>query len=876
MPSYFTQIFSNVMAPPAVKRNLDFSYRHMPMLNEVSTSLSSYLASQGQISKKKALMRWYKNTPELVAFINKVVNDCCSFYHFEPANVRSSGKNKVGRANRFALENMFRQTRAQIFSDILVTGDGFGWLAKVPLEVITYKVKEAFSSYANLELKGDVPVMNMEIKQKMMKEILVEMKQSIDPSPDEVEDDSKFPDEDVLMPRKFRYMPSTTVEVVYDRYDIKGYNHFLGVYLPMFFSPQEVIHFTLMRRDGKVNGFTPVEAVIVQLELLRQMWQNQLALHKNGCTIDKIFCLKNLQVSSPAYKRIEEQIAKYRLAENKHGNMLFTGDLQVVDLQQLDEMQFKDLGLYVTGLVAMQWGIPRSSIPFIVGGTNTKDDTGGNSERGYWQFIRGLQMIEAEIWNTQIFIPYFKVRLVPELAYPQLEVQEEAALMSKIQNLQNMDALLLKDKMMVAHDKKMKILGLTEEDIEEAPDEEVNKQMGLNPDGSNPNELNMGSPKTSKDNPHTEQHAGKASAKRQEQQNTTASRGEPTGFGKEMSEIKESIAELKGFIAGTIQKAVIPTRYENRPKVRQDEPVVQFADNKRSHVGKQDSAYATHDGAGPEMPANWAVSKDNRVADENEENMWSQPKVFARTNQKPDLITSPNIQGQLNTCPTGSITTENLFNPAGNLNVGDTAGYGGDNDYADMNNHDTPQTKPKKRTGKYPAQRKYPDEPTQFPGKDEKETEVQKGMKVEEEHRDVYNFMRSILNSTGRLPPWDTVKKKMVDEHLDEVSDYYSKLQKLVQDAKIMEDNDLLEMKSMQGADDQLVDLNTFCKFYMQDRRYNEGMPPRVFMRSSYGIITLKFKSSDFVYKTQISERELRDVKSSILMMNLNGNIYRL
>ena len=104
------------------------------------------------------------------------------------------------------------------------------------------------------------------------------------------------------------------------------------------------------------------------------------AIHKNGGAPDKIFNLKNLSVSSPAYKRIEDQIAKYRLAENKHGNMLFTGDLAVVDLQQMDEMQFKDLGLYITGLIAMQWGIPRSSIPFIIGGTNTKDDTGGNAE----------------------------------------------------------------------------------------------------------------------------------------------------------------------------------------------------------------------------------------------------------------------------------------------------------------------------------------------------------------------------------------------------------------------------------------------------------------------------------------------------------------
>ena len=138
-----------------------------------------------------------------------------------------------------------------------------------------------------------------------------------------------------------------------------------------------------MDYDGKILGFTPVESVIVQLELLRQMWQNQLAVHKNGGGPDKAIVLKNEGPDSLSFERIADQLERYKIAENKHGNWLLTGDIDIIDWNNLNEMEFKDLGLYITGIIAMLWGIPRSAIPFIVGGTNTKSDVGGDSEKAY-------------------------------------------------------------------------------------------------------------------------------------------------------------------------------------------------------------------------------------------------------------------------------------------------------------------------------------------------------------------------------------------------------------------------------------------------------------------------------------------------------------
>ena len=60
----------------------------------------------------------------------------------------------------------------------------------------------------------------------------------------------------------------------------------------------------------------------------------------------------------------------------------------------------------------MHWQIPRSKLPFILGGTNAKSDIGGEAEKGYWANVERKQDRLAEIYNTQLFIPRFGVKLV--------------------------------------------------------------------------------------------------------------------------------------------------------------------------------------------------------------------------------------------------------------------------------------------------------------------------------------------------------------------------------------------------------------------------------------------------------------------------------
>jgi hypothetical protein len=334
--------------------------------------------------------------------------------------------------------------------------------------------------------------------------------------------DTEGIDEDLLRPRKYRSVASSTMENIYDQYDISGYKQWVGMHSEDF-TPKEIVHFTMMDVDGKVNGFTPVESMIVQLELLRHVWQNMLSLHRNGGIPDFIFAFKDMNPNDPSFDKLVEQIRKYRLVENKHGNLVFTGDVNVTALQQLEKMQFQDEGLYITGVMAMQWSIPRSSIPYIVGGANTKDDTGGNSEKDYWSNVEFFQAVYAETMNTQLWIPHFGIKIVFDKRYINSDVQEQTAKQLKYNNIKLLNDMAGMYGKNIKFEKFTSEVGLIDDDFEKKSEEPM-------PGMPISSTLNEQLPQSASRSPAQQ---GMAVEKRREQESIQASRGKPTGVGKE-------------------------------------------------------------------------------------------------------------------------------------------------------------------------------------------------------------------------------------------------------------------------------------------------------------------------------------------------------
>lgn len=509
-----------------------------PMLNVISNSLNSYMNATNQLRKKKHLMGWYKGIPELTGLVNKVVKDMISKWHFESVNPKESGKNKIMNANKFATQVRIDHVRQEQATDAIVTGEGYGWIGKISKK----QVKEVIDMAVN----GDIFIREKkEVSNILEKKFLGDF------------DNLSDIDEDLTVMRKYRAVASSTVEIIYDQFKIKSYIQTVGTNQTKEFTPEEIIRYSLMQVDGKVSGFTPIESIVVQLELLRQMWQNMLSIYNNGGAPDKVFIFKNMRMSDPNFKRVREQLEKYKLVENKHGNMVFTGDVSIEDLQQLDKMQFQDMGLYITGLMAMQWGIPRSSIPFIQKDANVKDDSGGNSEKGYWMNIEWVQKLWAEIENTQLWIPYFGVKIVFDSPFIQQDVQYQTARQLKLNNLQLEESLLSKTGLKLTPQTWKRELERNDmEVIEMTPEEVAQRDMMQNPQSTLDKQL-------SKDDQKPIEDRNVAKRKKDEQTLRVQSTGViPNGVSKEIKFNKwsdKAEQEFKEMVGSDSEKIDIKT-----------------------------------------------------------------------------------------------------------------------------------------------------------------------------------------------------------------------------------------------------------------------------------------------------------------------------
>lgn len=483
-------------------------------------------------------MRWYKKIPELTALVSKVARDIVSDFHFEPFNPRDNGRNRIYSANRFALEVGLRKVMFSQIIDSLVTGEAFGWIGKLSDKQIKESIRQCPS------LKYDF-ILDRKEKNRIVDELFRELKQSDALS---LTSRNTFIDEDLLKPRKYRYVASSTMEVLFDDTDILGYRQYVG---PKYveFNTKEILRFTQMDIDGKVNGFTPVESILLQLELLRNMWNNMLSIHKNGGSPDNIFILKNVQPDSPAYKRIVEQLKQYKASENKHGNMVFTGEISVETINQLEHMQFTDSGLYITGLIAMQWQIPRSSIPYILNNTNTKDDTGGNSERSYWELVDFMQKTFADTMNTQLWIPYFGVKIVFDKKYVQKDIQKETAKQLLLNNLKLQKELLQTSGYDIKPEIFVKEIGYNMSEVIESEQktsiDNVQSNLDKQPDATITDTI---------------QQSNTRIRKRDEQLLTEASRGKPTGVAKEFNGWDyDALLEYKSLSSAEVQEVDFDT-----------------------------------------------------------------------------------------------------------------------------------------------------------------------------------------------------------------------------------------------------------------------------------------------------------------------------
>ena len=374
--------------------------RHLPLLNSLFIERFSQFNPYSQDNNFKTYMKWARRSPQLMGFLGIIATDMLSdSVEFKPLD-KSSGRNRMLQAKAFWENNCGNDVAEETIYDMLINGIGYNWLGKIDekqlKEFCQLAVKETMP-----ELKGD----ELEFKADHMVRLMK------DKSSEKIV-------------KKLRHVAASTVSIHTNEYEVLKYIQRVGVNTKEF-SPDEILVFKLMPFDGKVFPFPPMEAILSEIYLLWLITQNYVSFFENGGKPDNVFILPKELAGSKNHKYLIDTLTKYKKIQNKHGNLVFTGDLTIEKLMEIEhQMENKDLGLYLTSVLAMMYGVPVNRIPFLVGKAAAGGDSGGLADTGYWRKISVWQSKLEATYNRELWGPHFGVEMKFRRGYLQDEVRE--------------------------------------------------------------------------------------------------------------------------------------------------------------------------------------------------------------------------------------------------------------------------------------------------------------------------------------------------------------------------------------------------------------------------------------------------------------------
>lgn len=389
------------------KTNYSGENQRLPMLNSLFIERFSVFNPYSQDNNFKTFMSWARKSPQLMGFLNIIATDMLSdSIDFKPID-RSSGRNKVIKAKSFWTGNKGLEIAEETIYDLLITGIGYNWMGLISPEQFKEVLTSALAdTYPGIEKK------ELEFKADRLVDKLMEDKLG-------------------GIPKSLRHVASTTMTMHTDEYKVIKYLQRVGTNYKEF-DPQNMLVFKLMPLDGKVYPFPPMECILAEVYLMWLITQNYVSYFENGGAPDNVFILPKELAGSKNHEYLIETLKKYKKVQNRHGQLVFTGDLTIEKMMEADtQMQNKDLGLYLVGVLAMMYGIPVSRIPFLVGKSATGGDSGGLADSGYWRKISVWQSKLEETYNRDLFIPYFGVEMKFGRGYLQDEVRETQTAMQK-------------------------------------------------------------------------------------------------------------------------------------------------------------------------------------------------------------------------------------------------------------------------------------------------------------------------------------------------------------------------------------------------------------------------------------------------------------
>lgn len=325
-----------------------------PIINEAGLNggVSNYSNLQYIMSR---IIQQIKNTPELVGILDTVVTD-----HFmgDVNFYAKDGRNSLGPTQQRRAEEFFEDNL------VLEIFQGLGW---------DYFMGDAYVWHPTIATQNGMKEMqNLSIKLK------------------------EFVKEEMNMPRKFGYVPASTMDITYDLTDIKHYTQ-TAQGKQIKYSTDEITHLKLIEFNGEIQGLSGLKALSKEIAMMYLLKENILSQLDNGGSPDSIIYLKNSTGMSKArFERLKLALESFSHIKNAHGNLAVDGDVGVHPLStSLKDMEYRELAMFVVSEFLLAIGVPTTRVSLLMQGAGGATNTGnlaGDAEQAYQKKINSRRL----------------------------------------------------------------------------------------------------------------------------------------------------------------------------------------------------------------------------------------------------------------------------------------------------------------------------------------------------------------------------------------------------------------------------------------------------------------------------------------------------
>ena len=345
----------------------------------------------------RELIEWWKKTPEAIALTSCIVTDVLSdgYYFDAPAEINRK------RAQEFAEENYLRETLEAGLYDFLFAGNMLLWKGT---EIQPAAIKELAFQHSRHGFE------NKEFAQAVLEQI-------------------GETDEAANRGKELRNIPMSMVSAIpQDEYGEHIIYRQRSRGKTVDFPDTEVIHIKDLNISGEILAHSRMQSAIEEIMLIALIKDYVGNFFSNNGSPDMIFTLPNEVPNSPSYKLLIDQLIEGKKIERKHGNLVFTGEVKVQELNSFaKDMEFGSLAVYLTRVVGMVFHVPPARYGGLTSaGKKIGAEESAESMQGYYRTIATLQTKIEDALNSQFFKPYFKAPLRFNRSYKEDETREVA------------------------------------------------------------------------------------------------------------------------------------------------------------------------------------------------------------------------------------------------------------------------------------------------------------------------------------------------------------------------------------------------------------------------------------------------------------------